>query len=293
MKNAAEKFELVYSTGGHGGPYNGLDEAKKRAEALLRGGRDNWIAVVPAAKVTDLSKAGVVDVLYRNKGWTRLDMKSLVRRSASTLLRLAKDLAETARTAGRDLGWWQEGEKKWYLMPKGGWGNEDIYFFPQKKQKNGGVSGLMKHDDGRGHAKKNSIDKMSLRQWKEVPESDVPTKVKSRIQERMASITELTADLREATDKTAQSMGKQIFQSLVDIKKMYAARKAADEQTAQLLREIMIKLSEELEPRNRGVERAINRLNNAISRPTTPDNLRNQVFKVADELGMRLPSGMF
>lgn len=202
--------------------------------------------------------------------------------------------ATSEKEAARDLGWWQEGDKKWYVQPKAGWDNEDIYFYPQKKQKNGGVSGLMKHDDGRGKSKKTSIDKMSLRMWKEVPESDVPPKVKSRIQERMASaITELTADLREATDKTAMSMGKEIFQSLVDIKKMYAARKAADEQTAQLLRDIMIKLSEELEPRNKGVQRAINRLNNAIGRPTTPDNLRNQIFKVADELGMRLPSAIF
>lgn len=113
------------------------------------------------------------------------------------------------------------------------------------------------------------------------------------------SISKITNELKVATsdilatDKTAQSIGKRIFQSLVDTRKLYAARKVADPQTKELIYDIMVKLIEELEPRNRGVERAINRLNNAISRPTDPDNLRNQIFKVAGELGMKLPSGIF
>lgn len=66
---ASEKFELVYSTGGHGGPYKGLDEAKEWAERLLKGGRDQWIAVIPARDITDLDKAVAVAILHRGKGW--------------------------------------------------------------------------------------------------------------------------------------------------------------------------------------------------------------------------------
>lgn len=127
-------------------------------------------------------------------------------------------------------------------------------------------------------------------------EKFVREEAKKRFKDRMKMVEDefkKYASDRTATDKTAMSMGKEIFQALVDIKKMYAARKMADEQTGKLLRDIMGKLMDELEPRNRGVQRAINRLNNAISRPTTPENLRNQIFKVADELGMRLPSSSF
>lgn len=127
-------------------------------------------------------------------------------------------------------------------------------------------------------------------------EKFITDEAKKRFKDRMKMVEDdfkKYASDRTATDKTAMSMGKEIFRALVDMKKMYAARKVADEQTAALLRDIMGKLMEELEPRNRGVQRAITRLNNAISRPTTPENLRNQIFKVADELGMRLPSGSF
>jgi hypothetical protein len=70
-KTAADSFELVYSTGGHGGPYHSEKEAKDRAEKLLKGGQDRWIAVVPAAQVTNLTKAKAAWILYRDKGWKK------------------------------------------------------------------------------------------------------------------------------------------------------------------------------------------------------------------------------
>lgn len=43
-----ESYELVYGTGGHGGPYVGLEHAKERAYALLRGNpAEHAIYIVP------------------------------------------------------------------------------------------------------------------------------------------------------------------------------------------------------------------------------------------------------
>jgi hypothetical protein len=64
-------FELVYSTGGTGGPYPSEAEAKKWAEKLLRGGRDEWIAVIPAEDLTDLKKAKALWVLKRDEDWEK------------------------------------------------------------------------------------------------------------------------------------------------------------------------------------------------------------------------------
>jgi len=75
-KLAAERYELVYSTGGTGGPYNGLDEAKKGAERMLKGNRnEDWVAVIPAAQTTNLANAEPVGYHHRQRGW--VDSKSM------------------------------------------------------------------------------------------------------------------------------------------------------------------------------------------------------------------------
>lgn len=71
MEEGSDRFELVYSTGGHGGPYKGEKAARAAAERLLKGGRDRWIAVIPADQVTNLSKAEAVGIVYRDKGWEK------------------------------------------------------------------------------------------------------------------------------------------------------------------------------------------------------------------------------
>jgi hypothetical protein len=57
-------FELFYANGGHGGPYPGLDEAKRWASNLLKGNptetaiyikpytKNNWLTTKPVATVT-------------------------------------------------------------------------------------------------------------------------------------------------------------------------------------------------------------------------------------------------
>ncbi len=107
----------------------------------------------------------------------------------------------------------------------------------------------------------------------------------------------LAARKKATTDKVAISMGKEIFYQLVDIKKLYAARKiftnAKDEASEKLLQAVMERLIDVLEPRNRNTQMAINKLVGAVNQASDPRVLRNQVFKVADLLGIKLPHGIF
>lgn len=70
-RQAANRFELVYSSGGTGGPYDNEDEAKKAAERLLQGGSDRWVAVIDAKDVNDLTKAKALWTLKRGGRWEK------------------------------------------------------------------------------------------------------------------------------------------------------------------------------------------------------------------------------
>ena len=85
-------------------------------------------------------------------------------------------------------------------------------------------------------------------------------------------------------------IGEEIFFSLVSKEKIDELNSMADEQTKKLLRDIQLTLFDELrlEPL---IERSINRLSNISA--TDSANIRNQVFKIADDLSMDLPSYMF
>jgi len=65
------RFELVYSSGGTGGPYDNEDAAKKAAERLLQGGSDRWVAVIDAKDVNDLTKAKALWTLKRGGRWEK------------------------------------------------------------------------------------------------------------------------------------------------------------------------------------------------------------------------------
>lgn len=99
-----------------------------------------------------------------------------------------------------------------------------------------------------------------------------------------------------SSEKQAMSVGKEIFRSMVDMRELGKARsqlrKAGDDTTYALMLEVMEKVISELEPKNRGVGRAINRLS-GIKSSSNPEMIRNQVFKAADELGIRLPHSHF
>lgn len=65
-------YELVYGTGGHGGPYATIKEAKQQAERLMRGQQSEiWIAVVPRDQMNILSEAKPSWYLLRDRGWSK------------------------------------------------------------------------------------------------------------------------------------------------------------------------------------------------------------------------------
>lgn len=69
---------------------------------------------------------------------------------------------------------------------------------------------------------------------------------------------------------------------------------SADEQTGELFQEIVMKISKELELSN-GAQEALSRVQDYMRRGKTwdPSLVRNVIFKAANSLGIRLPSGMF
>ena len=67
-RTAGTRYELVYQTGGTGGPYPDEAKAKAAAERLLRGGRDRWIAVIDARDTNNLTRAKALWLLTRS-GW--------------------------------------------------------------------------------------------------------------------------------------------------------------------------------------------------------------------------------
>lgn len=108
--------------------------------------------------------------------------------------------------------------------------------------------------------------------------------------DRIAKLTEEVEVIR-----TAGSFGVEVVRGRVDPRKFSKTRAILmkeDKQSADLLGEIFRVLVKKLTP-DQSVERALNRLGNLVSGSQDPTNLRNQVFKVADELGIRLPSGVF
>lgn len=66
---AATRYELVYQTGGTGGPYMDEAKAKAAAERLLRGGQDRWIAIIDARDTNNLTRAKALWLLRRSGGW--------------------------------------------------------------------------------------------------------------------------------------------------------------------------------------------------------------------------------
>lgn len=87
--------------------------------------------------------------------------------------------------------------------------------------------------------------------------------------------------------------GQNMLWRILDQKKLSKQIKSMDEQTKKLLLKSSIELGKALTLSN-GQARAFNRLGNLIELTSTNEaNLRNQVFKIANELGIKLPSSSF
>ena len=98
--------------------------------------------------------------------------------------------------------------------------------------------------------------------------------------------------------KTAGSVGMDMLFGVVDRKGLIEVQrvmqKAGDEQSVKLLREVQSTLIDKLSL-DRGAEEAMNRLAGLASRGKSwePALIRNNIFKAANSLGIKLPSGMF
>ena len=103
--------------------------------------------------------------------------------------------------------------------------------------------------------------------------------------------------LRARIVKTA-GQGWNLMGEIVDydgLMSIYSELRKTDEQSAKLLRQVMANIGDKLDM-DQGFHNALSRLD-AIARigerGIESGLLRNNIFKAADSLGMRLPSGMF
>ncbi len=77
------KYELFYSTGGHGGPYNNSDLAIDAAKRLILGDKSNSLNIIEARPVKSLAIGGYSDhnhgscyvKLNRNSGKFEVDYR--------------------------------------------------------------------------------------------------------------------------------------------------------------------------------------------------------------------------
>jgi hypothetical protein len=97
--------------------------------------------------------------------------------------------------------------------------------------------------------------------------------------------------------KKKKASGFGLLKDVVDYTELVRVHRSlagADDQSAKLLREVMAKLGDELEL-SRGAQEALQRLRGIASQGKSWDTalLRNNIFKAANSLGLRLPSAMF
>ena len=117
---------------------------------------------------------------------------------------------------------------------------------------------------------------------------------------RLAQLRRLRTLRAAANQKTAGSFASDMLFGIIDRKGLIEVqrvmKKAGDEQSVKLLREIQMKLINTLLLSfDRGAEEAINRLTGLANRVKSwdPALIRNNIFKAANSLGINLPSGMF
>jgi len=104
--------------------------------------------------------------------------------------------------------------------------------------------------------------------------------------------------LGSAIQQLRESVGHDMLNKVIDYKDsiaLYEKIKKEDRQAADLYRELLYVLAEKLTPTDPNVEQALNRVLGMLSRGKSWDAgmLRNSVFKAADLLGIKLPSGSF
>jgi hypothetical protein len=120
-------------------------------------------------------------------------------------------------------------------------------------------------------------------------------KIGNRDQARLALLRLRRRVARAGTPRTAA--GHDILYTLVDVKAIMAVYNKLDKedgQAAELMMDVMSTLTKSFDI-PRGVQNALTRMRSVAEkgRSWNAGMLRNVIFKAADELGLKLPSGMF
>jgi len=140
-------FELVYSTGGHGGPYPNEAAAKSAAARRLKGNeRENWIAVIAAKDTSNLTKAKALWVIKQNGDWVK-GPQPLPGVSPRAHFAAQSEALEEGNIPGLPTGWSSYGKNKearWtskngheyrvlYEVPHGSGGWMVVHFKPNAR----------------------------------------------------------------------------------------------------------------------------------------------------------------
>lgn len=149
----------------------------------------------------------------------------------------------------------------------------------------------------RGKAVKDLIDAMSV-QYPDVSKKEIEKLVESAVSSVGYKIKDILKKQRTASSEhTATQTGYGIFYRMIDQKelvKLYNRLEKEDEQSAQLLIDAASEIQKALNISS-GAEDALSRIMDIVNRGQHWDIalLRNNIFKAANSLGMKLPSYSF
>jgi len=147
----------------------------------------------------------------------------------------------------------------------------------------------------RQRAKKDLVNAL-FTQYPNVPKKELGKLVDSAISGVGYKAKELNKR-KSASERVARQSGREIFYSIVPERqavRLYDKLEKEDEQSAQLFLDVIQELQDQLDI-SPGAESALSRIRNVVDKGSSWDAalIRNNVFKAANSLGMKLPSHMF
>lgn len=118
-------------------------------------------------------------------------------------------------------------------------------------------------------------------------------RIRKQQRERLGDVIKYKgARYRRVTEKRLRVASASMLDYVLDQSKVASSMEQQDEQTADLMSQVYIHLSDKL-LLPAAENSALSRLRGVVDRGTTGAEARNQIFKAANELGIKLPSGMF
>ena len=115
---------------------------------------------------------------------------------------------------------------------------------------------------------------------------------KQHVAQELLKVAKDLVAIEKVASRKRQAKSYAAIEALVDKRKLYSLKKEMDVETWALTREVYEKLADAMALDN-NEEQALNRLLNSMGRTSDSETHRNNIFKAADLLGIRLPSSMF